>query len=271
MCIPAEYEAFKDRQSPSRQDQYYESTLAHLKQTLPEEQWPVFDQAHRMQWEKSFPLGYVAHRLAWAPGGKYGKWVLTRNAVHVAADSLFVHGGLSESISALSVTEINNRIRMELNNSSLPENALTNDPQGPLWYRGWARLPESAENHRMLDQILQRYGVKRMVIAHTPLTPVVLPRFDGKILMVDVGLSAVYGGGRGLLEIVDQQPYSLLDGQRTAIPTDTELPNIESYLQAHSDLLHETGQQKIRTFLHKLKNPPTPAPTSTPVTSGDTN
>jgi hypothetical protein len=38
--------------------------------------------------------------------------------------------------------------------------------------------------------------VSRMVIGHTPTGGAVLPRYGGKVLLIDVGISRVYGGRR---------------------------------------------------------------------------
>ncbi|MEM7233198.1 MAG: metallophosphoesterase [Planctomycetota bacterium] len=61
-----------------------------------------------------FPQGYFAHRKAYAPDGKLGAWLLKKNAVHIEAQSLFVHGGLSSKYGVLAPKEVNRRVRADL-------------------------------------------------------------------------------------------------------------------------------------------------------------
>ena len=69
---------------------------------------------------------------------------------------------------------------------------------GPLWYRGLAQGDEAALAGDV-EKVLQAFGVKRIVIGHTPTAGTVIPRFDGRVVMIDVGLSAYYGSRRACL------------------------------------------------------------------------
>jgi hypothetical protein len=90
------------------------------------------------------------------------------------------------------------------------------------------------KNIAELDEVLKVYGAKRMVIAHTPTLPIVLPRFAGKILMVDVGLAAHYGNAFAALEIVNGKAAALIDEQKLELPT-TEA-GIDDYLASAASL-----------------------------------
>ncbi len=250
-----EYAAFKGRKSKARIDDFYRRTVAYLKQTLPEEEMPVFDKAHREQWDKQFPLGYVEHRMAWAPTGKYGKWVLSHPAVAILADTLFVHGGISEKYANMSVSEMNTRIRTEMARvDDVKPTDLIEDELGPLWYRGWATMPETPENQAAFEAVLSALGVSRMVVAHTPLLPIVLPRFAGKLVIVDVGLSAAYGNGFGALELSGGKAYAILDGGRVELPDVTGIDALLSYLDAAEEIIGK--QPKITNYREFLLNPP---------------
>jgi len=50
--------------------------------------------------ERLYPRGYFAHRRAFAPDGRYGRWLLSLPSLVVVGDTAFVHGGLSEPIIA---------------------------------------------------------------------------------------------------------------------------------------------------------------------------
>ncbi|NNC38036.1 MAG: hypothetical protein HKO02_11300 [Hyphomonadaceae bacterium] len=52
----------------------------------------------RTDFDLAFPPGYFAHRAAFAPNGKYGKWLLSLPTIIVLNDTVFVHGGLSAMV-----------------------------------------------------------------------------------------------------------------------------------------------------------------------------
>lgn len=249
---PGEYAAFVDKNSKKRQKAYYKKTVQHLKNTLPKNERPKFDKAYRKDWEQRFPLGYVEHRLAWAPTGTYGKWVLSRPAVAKIGETLFVHGGLSPKYASMSLAEINTRIRTELaqTGNTPAELKLSEDEQGPLWNRQWATGIEDANNKSILSRLLSGYDASRMVVAHTPMAPIIVPRFDGKVLLADVGLSAVYGSGFAALEIVDDQAFMLLGEHRLEIPDQPQ--GLDAYFDKAEALLQDpTKLSQYREALEK--------------------
>ena len=83
------------------------------------------------------------------------------------------------------------------------------------------------------------------MIAHTPLTPVVLPRFGGKLLIVDVGLSAHYGHGFSALEIINGKARTILEGHTLPLPNDLQGQN--DYLQAAAELVND--RSKIDSYV----------------------
>lgn len=213
-----EYQAFVDRRSKKRQDTYYERTLEYLTNNMVPEELPVFDEAYRTEWELRFPLGYVEHRIAWAADGDYGKWVLGHDTIIQINDTLFVHGGISPEYTARSFEEINETVRSELaSGMMLGDLAASNDPNGPLWYRGLSQGPELCETEEHLTAMLATHSAKRIVVAHTPLAGAILPRFDGHVILVDVGLSSYYGGARAALIIEGGALLVLHEGKRISL------------------------------------------------------
>lgn len=216
---PGEYAAFKDRNSKARQDAYFQQTIAYIKANTPEEEWPDFNKDYRKEWELEFPLGYVEHRIAWAPTGEYGKWVLSRPAVVKIGDTLFAHGGLSPQYSVMSLSDINTRVRTVLANGPvIPENSIVEDPNGPLWDRGWVSRDQTPENQAVLNSVLQAYDAKRLVIAHTPVASAIIPRFGGRVLLADVGLASHYGSGFAAVEIIGDEVKAILSKGELALP-----------------------------------------------------
>jgi hypothetical protein len=135
-------------------------------------------------------------------------------------ETLFVHGGVSPRVAAMELGTVNETIRAELKDFSKLQNGLTLASDGPLWYRGLAQSAEE-ELAAHVEAVLKAYGVKRVVIGHTPTAGTVIPRFGGRVLMVDVGLSAVYGSRRACLVIDKGVPYTLHRGKRIDLPDAT--------------------------------------------------
>ncbi|MFK7956810.1 MAG: metallophosphoesterase [Lysobacterales bacterium] len=252
---PGEYAAFVDRRSRKRQTDYYRRSVEFIKNNQPEEQWPAFDKAHREAFNKKYPLGYVEHRSAWSPGGEIGQWVLEHDAVVRVNDSLFVHGGIAPDQPLLPVEQINQQVREALQNAATSNSeTIIDSPQGPLWYRGLAVMDETAENEALLDKMLAFYGVKRIVIAHTPVVRTILPRFSGKVILADVGLAAYYGGARASLVIDDTGPYALLAGERVDLPAkDQGVDALVAYLRAAAAQMPDPSG--TLQYIDRLLNP----------------
>jgi hypothetical protein len=233
--IAGEYESFKTSRSEELRQRFYEQHVETLKQNPPESGLPVFDEAYRRKWEAERPLGYVEHRLAFAPDGKYGKWIRSHNAIIRINDSLFMHGGLGPAYAGLSVAAINQQVQTELTDFSKLPQGMVMDPQGPLWYRGLAQGEEAGlADH--LEQVLGRLGAKRIVLGHTPQPGAVLSRFGGRVLLIDVGLGAAYGGNLACLVIEKGQTYALHRGEKLPLPSDAAGDEYLAYLKRAASL-----------------------------------
>jgi len=140
----------------------------------------------------------------------YGKWLLEHNAVIKINDIIFCHGGISKKFSTWKLEDINNTTRKELNFVRMYikrpdlqqrpfEPKIVYKTDGPLWYRDLALMDEETFEGE-LQEILQNLGANYMVIAHTPQTgsPVIgnqeLSKFNGKIWIIDTGMSHFAGG-----------------------------------------------------------------------------
>lgn len=91
------------------------------------------------------------------------------------------------------------------------------DPEGPLWYRGFALRPERGAD-AFIDGVLARFDVARVVVGHSVTTSRrIVGRFDGRVFLIDTGmLESTYRGRASALE--------LLDGRVTAIYLDERIP-----------------------------------------------
>jgi hypothetical protein len=205
-----EYAAFATRRSAKERDRAYEVLADPALKN---------DPAYREQWMKDHPLGWVEHRRAFGPEGRYGRWIRQRNAVVKIDGYLFVHGGIGPSVATLSVREINEGVRAELGQQPVPGGPLTAGADGPLWYRGLAQGDED-ELRPHLEQVLAVHGVKHIVVGHTTTPGAVVPRFGGAVLMIDVGLSEHYGARPACLVVRDGTPFALHRGHMLALPGD---------------------------------------------------
>jgi hypothetical protein len=61
-----------------------------------------------------FPRGYFAHRDAFSPTGKYGRWILELPVIHRESRAVFLHGGLSPRFGTIPLDEINRRVKEDL-------------------------------------------------------------------------------------------------------------------------------------------------------------
>jgi hypothetical protein len=142
--------------------------------------------------------GVEARRAAFGPTGESGAAVRGNDALTVVGDALFTHGGLTAEWAGLGVDSLNDAVRRGLDGGD--PRVLGED--GPLWFRGFA-LEDEAVACPALDAALATVGVRRMVVGHTTQrTGRITPRCGGKLLLIDVGVAAHYGGHRAALEIV---------------------------------------------------------------------
>jgi hypothetical protein len=194
---PEEFAAFKTTRSKRLRDAYYDAHKDELAAFYREKN-PLLDEAAiRAAFEKDVPLGYLEHRAAWSPKGKFGAWVSRHDAVAIVGDTLFVHGGISDAYVAVPAEEINRQVREALKAGA--SGGILEDENGPLWFRGNA--DGAAEGGGTVASALANFGVKRLVVGHTPQLSGVKSQYGGRVIVVDTGASAFYGGTRSYLRI----------------------------------------------------------------------
>jgi Calcineurin-like phosphoesterase len=207
---PAEFAAFATNDSERVR-------AGFLKQENKKNPRPNFEEVKK--WEADHPLGWYEHRMAFGPDGTYGKWIRSHNAVVKINDTIYMHGGISPRYVSMSLKQINDTIAAELNDlpSMRPQGPVMGT-DSPLWYRGLSQDsgPEIAAH---VDKVLAAYGVKRIVVSHTVTPGAIMPRFDGKVVLIDTGMTAVYGGHRACLVLEGGVPFAIHRGQRMELPS----------------------------------------------------
>ena len=217
---PGEYQAFANRDSPGLRDRYFKASMEALAASDVEGAAALPDD-YREQWDREHPLGWVEHRLAWDPRwdrqGKLFEWTMATRVAVQLNDLLFVHGGISSAYCGNSLESMTAMAREQLRAGAARTDGILQDQDGPLWYRGLAGVAP-ATRADTLEAILQQHGARRIVIGHTPTDGVVWPRMDGRVVMIDTGLSAAYGGHIGWLEVIGDGLFAGYRGGRLPLP-----------------------------------------------------
>lgn len=256
---PGEYEAFETRNSKQLRNNYY----AYVVKTIEQQReallnsggdashLPVADDDFKRDWYNEHPLGFVEHRLAWQEGGELFEWIAAHNTIIRINDILFLHGGLSAELLPMSISEINERIRAELNREAFEGEPLGTADSGPLWYRGLARGDEAAERPA-LDSVLAHFDAEMIVLGHTPDLNAITPRFGGQVVIIDTGISAYYGGHLASLLIEGGTATAIHGEHRLALPTNTA--EILPYFEALATQMPENP--RLEAHIEVLSNPP---------------
>ena len=84
---PGAFAAFTDGRSEERRRKAFETHVALAQRT-------GSPPPGRESWMAAHPPGFVEYAAAFAPSGRYGRWIRERKAASVAAGTLFMHAGL---------------------------------------------------------------------------------------------------------------------------------------------------------------------------------
>ena len=230
---PGEFRALRSRNARLLQDELYDGHIARRMEA--DSEFRSSDD-YRDQFNALYPLGYVEHRIHWAPDGVLGSWVVGHNTLIKINRSLFVHGGVAPSMLELSISEINQQVRTELNGNLPEEYGLSEKDDGPLWYRGLSSNEEAMEAEHV-EKGLETFDVDRIVVGHTPMLGTIVPRFEGKVLVIDTGISEYYGAQLGSLLIEGDNVIAVQRGEQLEIPEGKEdlLPFFKSVLELEPD------------------------------------
>jgi Calcineurin-like phosphoesterase len=252
---PEEFAAFRTPESEELRERYFQRVLEGSPEAALAAK--ADERAFRAKWEAEHPLGWVEHRLAYGPEGKYGKWIRGHNAVIKVNDSIFLHGGISPKYVTMSLKDINDKIREELKDLSKLEGGAIVDSDGPLWYRGLAVGDvETMAPH--VDAVLQAYGARRIVIGHTVTDGTVIPRFGGRVLMIDAGMSKIYGSRLACLILEQGKAYVLHRGEQFEIPMGASTEALVNYLEKAASL--DPKPSPLTNAIEELTAAPATAP-----------
>ena len=229
-----EFAAFKTRNSEALRDRVFEVHMQNLEARDPE-RVANLPADFRDQWNEQHPLGWVEHRQAWDPAwnpdAEYAQWVLGNKVAIRVNDSVFLHGGISGFYCQNSLASLTENVHEELREFNPQEKGFMLDPYGPLWYRGLSGVEPEADPETV-TAILAQHGANRIVVGHTPTSGVVWPLYDSRVVVVDTGMAAYYGGYVAYLEITADGLFAgYPDGKLPLPKTDQErVPYLEKVI-----------------------------------------
>jgi len=252
---PGEFKAFESRNSAKYQDLQWQRQVEWMSvNTLEFEQMDL--DAYRKEWEERVPLGWVEHRMAWALTGDYGKWVKENPVAIQVNDTIFLHGGISAKYCKFSYESLTRQVIAAMENYDPNVDSILYDEFGPIWYRGLANEEESEVYGQTLDNILKRYGARRIVVGHSPTGGAVWPRFNQRVIVNDTGIAAHYGSHKGVLELTSEGVVAIYGDKRIPVPADNA--GREDYLRAVIEADSNNGLLKKR--LEQMLAPPVVEP-----------
>lgn len=238
-----EFQAFAGRNASRYQDMQWQVQLDWMRDNdLTFEEIDLA--AYRKEWEQRVPLGWVEHRQAWSLNGEYGSWVKDNAVAIQVNDTIFLHGGISAKYCKFSLQSLTEQAIAAMQSVDPAATSILNDEWGPLWYRGLAQEEEEDVFSQTLDNILARYGAKRIVVGHTPTGGVVWPRFDQRVVVNDTGIAAYYGSHKGVLELTAEGTTAIYGDTRIPLPANNE--GREAYLRAVIKADSNNSQLKAR-------------------------
>src|SRR5262245_34351791 len=98
--VAQDYAAFVDEKSEKRRQEAYRAHMEVLRRraALLRQPAPEFTPEMEKEWMTAHPPGFVEHRAAFAPDGKYGRWIRNRSVIFQEKGLIFLHGGVSPAL-----------------------------------------------------------------------------------------------------------------------------------------------------------------------------
>ncbi|KAI8082958.1 Metallo-dependent phosphatase-like protein [Halteromyces radiatus] len=156
---------------------------------------------------------------AFQPDGFLGSYLTQLNLTTKVGGNVFCHGGIHPDFAKWGPDLINDYTHQDI----LDYMHSHHDPHhlfganGPTWYRGYA-LEDEPEICTLLDQALDHMEADRMIMGHTVQQDgEIKTRCNGRIVLVDIGISWVYGRHVGALEILGDQLTAIYEHGRVSL------------------------------------------------------
>ncbi len=139
------------------------------------------------------------------PGGPYARVLAQRVVFLRVEDNVFVHGGVLPDHLTYGLDRINGETQAWLRGETDRPGVLSGS-DSPQWTRLYSDEPDSAAC-ATLAEVLSRLNARRMVMGHTIQDGGITSACEGRAWLIDVGMSAHYGGPVEVLEIVGDSVF----------------------------------------------------------------
>jgi hypothetical protein len=221
---PGEYAAFRTYESAALRDSVYTAFAAQQRDKARAAGQAFDERAFREQFQAETPLGFLEMRVAFAPTGDYGRWLMDRPTMIKINSVAFVHGGIAPAIAPQGCEAINTAAQAELRAAkpgdvAMLEKTLIGGATGPLWYRGYFVEPKVTTAE--MDAILAALGAKTLVVGHTVAADHrILGQYDNRVFQIDTGMlgGEFYPGGvASALEIQGETMTAIYEGGRREV------------------------------------------------------
>lgn len=175
--------------------------------------------------------GRAAMRRALGPTGRLGRSLRAMSVAVLVDGAVFVHGGLVPSWARLGVDGLNQACAEAWRKApafwgDLPSRSILRANSSPIASRELS-LGEGAEVEATLTRSLELLGARRMIVGHTVTRRApggrhgqVLPRFDSRLVLVDVGMREDPQSPRAALIIEGERGYEWTAASTRTLWTD---------------------------------------------------
>jgi 3',5'-cyclic AMP phosphodiesterase CpdA len=94
------------------------------------------------------------------------------------------------------------------------------EPEGALWFRGYAQWPEDT-SAAQVTSFLDQLKLARIVVGHTPTADRrIASRYGGRVVLIDTGMLPIYNGNASALEITGTRLKAIYpDGEVELVTT----------------------------------------------------
>jgi hypothetical protein len=137
--------------------------------------------------------------VAARPGGPMAKIFSEQTVQVIVGKTIFAHAGILPEHVDMGLENMEADVRAWLL-AEAPQPEWIRGDLSPVWNRVYSRDP-TLESCRILDSVLDRLDLDRMVVGHTVQEAGITAYCGGRVWCIDVGLAAHYGGVPEVLEI----------------------------------------------------------------------
>ncbi|WP_074204352.1 metallophosphoesterase [Parasphingorhabdus marina] len=201
---PGEFTAFASEDSEKLRADYFAAKREAIEAAFRDQQPDMTSDEIKEKWLENMPPGKLEHAIHWSPSGYIGKWVARNRVVYKIGGYLFAHGGYSREYSRFTLDEMNTAASEALRTQDRSRESILRDTLGPLWYRGNVRgRPDTKDfnaSHE-IAQVLKTYDATHIIVGHTRNEKGIRVSRGGRLIQIDTGASAVYGGVPSYLRI----------------------------------------------------------------------